>query len=157
MRPKTRKSARKRAPRRGLFGEIYRAAPLERVRLIKAGVAPGTVDDIAQAMGAPQDTVIRNLGIAKSTWARKRLQHEALEQNASEKVIGLATLIGQVEALVAEQGAPEGFDAAKWFRDWMKQPVPALGGRKPVELLDTKEGQQIVSGLLDAIRAGAYL
>lgn len=142
---------------RSLFGEIYRAAPLERVRLIKAGVAPGTVGDIAQAMGAPQDSVIRNLGIPKSTWARKRLQHQPLEQNASEKVIGLATLIGQVEALVAEQGAPAGFDAAKWFRDWMKQPVPALGGRKPVELLDTKEGQQIVSGLLDAIRAGAYL
>ena len=70
---------------------------------------------------------------------------------------GLATLIGQVEALVAEQGAPAGFDAARWFREWMKQPVPALGGRRPVELLDTREGQQIVSGLLEAIRAGAYL
>jgi putative toxin-antitoxin system antitoxin component (TIGR02293 family) len=154
---KTRKPARKRAQRRGLFGEIYRAAPLERLKLIKDGVAPGTVGDIAQAMGAPQDTVIRNLGIPRSTWARKRAQHAPLEQNASEKVIGLATLIGQVEALVAEQGTPEGFDAAKWFREWMKQPVPALGGRKPVELLDTREGQQIVSGLLDAIGAGAYL
>jgi putative toxin-antitoxin system antitoxin component (TIGR02293 family) len=154
---RTRKPAKKRAPRRGLFGEIYRAAPLERLKLIKAGVAPGTVGDIAQAMGAPQDTVIRNLGIPRSTWARKRAQHAPLEQNASEKVIGLATLIGQVEAMVAEQGAPAGFDAAKWFREWMKQPVPALGGRKPLELLDTREGQQIVSGLLDAIRAGAYL
>ena len=143
--------------RAGRFGEVYRAAPLERVKLIKAGVAPDTVGDIAEAMGAPQEAVIRDLGIARSTWARKRSQHAPLEQHASEKVVGLATLIGQVETLVEEQGAPAGFDAAKWFRDWMRQPVPALGGRKPVELLDTKEGQQIVSGLLDAIRAGAYL
>jgi putative toxin-antitoxin system antitoxin component (TIGR02293 family) len=143
--------------RAGRFGEVYRAAPMDRVKLIKAGVAPDTVGDIAEAMGAPQEAVIRDLGIARSTWARKRAQHAPLEQNASEKVIGLATLIGQVETLVEEQGAPEGFDAAKWFRDWMRRPVPALGGRRPVELLDTREGQQIVSGLLDAIRAGAYL
>jgi putative toxin-antitoxin system antitoxin component (TIGR02293 family) len=148
---------KKTALRAGRFGDVYRAAPLERVKLIKAGVAPATVGDIAEAMGAPQEAVIRNLGIPKSTWARKRSQQAPLEQNASEKVIGLATLIGQVETLAEEQGAPAGFDAAKWFRDWMRQPVPALGGRKPVELLDTKEGQQIVSGLLDAIRAGAYL
>jgi putative toxin-antitoxin system antitoxin component (TIGR02293 family) len=139
------------------FGEVYRAGALERVELIKAGVAPAAVDDIAQAMGAPQETVIRNLGIPKSTWARKRAQHAPLESHASEKVVGLAALIGQVETLAEEQGAPAGFDAAKWFRDWMRQPVPALGGRRPVELLDTREGQRIVSELLDAIRAGAYL
>jgi putative toxin-antitoxin system antitoxin component (TIGR02293 family) len=150
-------SRKKSGLRAGRFGEVYRAAPMERVKLIKAGVAPDAVGDIAEAMGAPQEAVIRDLGIARSTWARKRAQHAPLEQNASEKVIGLAALIGQVETLVEEQGAPAGFDAAKWFRDWMRQPVPALGGRRPVELLDTREGQQIVSNLLDAIRAGAYL
>jgi putative toxin-antitoxin system antitoxin component (TIGR02293 family) len=155
--PKASKTPKKRASRRRLFRDLYRAAPLERLKLIKAGVAPAAVGDIAQAMGAPQQAVIRELGIPRSTWARKRARHAPLESNASEKVIGLAALIGQVEALVAEQGAPEGFDAARWFREWMKQPVPALGGRKPVELLDTREGQQIVAGLLDAIRAGAYL
>jgi putative toxin-antitoxin system antitoxin component (TIGR02293 family) len=141
----------------GWFGNIYRAAPIERVEIIKAGVAPTTVGDIADAMGAPREAVIRNLGISKSTWARKKSEQAPLEQNASEKVMGLATLIGQVEALVNEQGRPEGFDAARWFHQWIQEPVPALGGRKPAELLDTKEGQQIVSGLLDAIRAGAYL
>jgi putative toxin-antitoxin system antitoxin component (TIGR02293 family) len=143
--------------RPGLFGKIYRASPIERVDIIKAGVAPGTVGDIADAMGAPREVLIRNLGIPKSTWARKQSQQIPLERNASEKVMGLATLIGQVETLVSEQGRPESFDAAKWFHEWIEEPVPALGGRKPAELLDTKEGQQIVSGLLDAIRAGTYL
>lgn len=141
----------------GKFEKIYRARPLERVRVIKAGVAPGAIQDIALAMGSPQEVVIQQLGIPRSTWARKRSEQTPLEENASEKVMGLATLIGQVQSLVREQGDPKGFDAAKWLQGWIEQPVPALGGRKPAELLDTREGQQIVSGLLDAIRAGAYL
>lgn len=148
---------KKRVLASGNFVKIYRAGRLERVRVIKAGVAPAAVKDIAAAMGSPQEVVIRQLGISRSTWARKRSQQVPLEQNASEKVMGLATLIGQVESLVKEQGEPKGFDAAKWLQGWIEQPVPALGGRKPAELLDTREGQQIVSGLLDAIRAGAYL
>jgi putative toxin-antitoxin system antitoxin component (TIGR02293 family) len=148
---------KKRALSTGNFEKIYRARPLERVRVIKAGVAPAAVKDIADAMGSPQELVIKKLGIPRSTWARKRSQQTPLEQSASEKVMGLATLIGQVESLVKEQGEPKGFDAAKWLQGWIEQPVPALGGRKPADLLDTREGQQIVSGLLDAIRAGAYL
>lgn len=148
---------KKRVLSAGKFEKIYRAGRLERVRVIKAGVAPAAVKDIAVAMGSPQEVVIKNLGISRSTWARKRSQQVPLEQHASEKVMGLAALIGQVESLVKEQGEPKGFDAAKWLQGWIEQPVPALGGRRPAELLDTREGQQIVSGLLDAIRAGAYL
>jgi len=143
--------------RRGAFEKIYRASAIDKIEIIKCGVAPGTIGDIADAMGAATATLIRNLGIPKSTLARKKSKQAPLERDASEKVLGLATLIGQVETLVREQGEPKGFDAARWFHAWIEEPVPALGGRKPAELLDTKEGQQIVSGLIDAIRAGVYL
>jgi putative toxin-antitoxin system antitoxin component (TIGR02293 family) len=138
------------------FTAAYRAAPLERIDLIKRGVAAGTVVDLADAMGAASEAVIRSLGISRSTWARRRQQGAALEKEASERVVGLIALIGQVQDLVEEQGNPEGFDAAKWFYHWAEQPVPALGGRRPVELLDTKEGQQVVASLLASVRAGAY-
>src|SRR5437762_4299546 len=101
---------KKRVLAAGKFEEIYRAARLERVRVIKAGVAPAAVKDIAVAMGSPQEVVIKNLGISRSTWARKRSQQVPLEQHASEKVMGLAALIGQVESLVKEQRQPKGFD-----------------------------------------------
>jgi putative toxin-antitoxin system antitoxin component (TIGR02293 family) len=138
------------------FTAAYRAGPLERIEVIKQGLAPATVGRIAQAMDAPYETVIRALGISKSTLARKRQQGAALEKDASERVMGLLMLIGQIQALVEEQGRAEGFDAAKWFHNWAGQPVPALGGRKPEELLDTREGQQVVSSLLESMRAGAY-
>jgi putative toxin-antitoxin system antitoxin component (TIGR02293 family) len=138
------------------FTAAYRAGPLERIDVIKRGIAPATVVDIADAMGAAYEAVIRSLGISKSTLARKRQQGAALEKEASERVMGLLALIGQVQTLVEEQGRPQGFDAAKWFHNWAEQPVPALGGKKPAELLDTKEGQQVVSSLLESMRAGAY-
>ena len=138
------------------FAQVYRAQPLARIEVIKRGVAATAVDGIASAMGSPQETVIRNLGISKSTLARKRQQRAPLEKEQSELVVGLAKLIGQVAALVEEQGDSTGFDAAKWFHRWAEEPVPALGGRKPEELLDTKEGQQVVANLLETIRAGAY-
>ena len=51
---------------------------------------------------------------------------------------------------------PTEFNAAEWVAQWLAQPVAALGGRKPGELMDTAEGQAIVSNLLDRAVSGAY-
>jgi uncharacterized protein (DUF2384 family) len=71
-------------------------------------------------------------------------------------VIGFAKLVGQVQTLVNESGDPESFDAARWLAQWLERPMPALGGRPPAEYMDTAEGQQIVAGLLERTRGGAY-
>ncbi|MFZ3141241.1 antitoxin Xre/MbcA/ParS toxin-binding domain-containing protein [Polaromonas sp.] len=68
----------------------------------------------------------------------------------------LIELIGQVQAMVRESGAPAGFDPARWLGAWIGQPVPALGGRKPIEFLDTAEGRKAVSVLLSQMQSGAY-
>ena len=75
---------------------------------------------------------------------------------AKTRVIGLARLVGQVETMVRESGDPAGFDAARWVSAWLKQPNPALGGRRPIELMDTVTGQEVVSGLLTRMQSGAY-
>src|ERR671914_742985 len=78
------------------FARIFESPSLEKIDVIKAGVAPDVVEDLADAMGAPQEAVIRNLGIVKSTWSRKRQQKVPLEKDESERLMGLAALIGQV-------------------------------------------------------------
>lgn len=142
--------------RKGTFKMIYGARPFERIEVIKAGVAPAALGVIADAMGTRHEVVARNLGIPKSTWARKRQQHSPLEKGQSELVMGLATLIGQVESMLDEQPRPRGIEAGKCFFKWAEDPIPALGGKAPAELLDTYEGQQIVATLLNTIAMGAY-
>jgi uncharacterized protein (DUF2384 family) len=58
--------------------------------------------------------------------------------------------------MVEESGNPEGFDAQNWVSHWLREPVPALGGERPVDLLDTMEGQALVSETLARMQSGSY-
>jgi uncharacterized protein (DUF2384 family) len=72
-----------------------------------------------------------------------------------ERVIGVAKLVAQIEAMIQDSGDPRGFDAAAWVSRWVNEPVPALGAR-PIDLLDTMEGQTLVSATLAQMQSGAY-
>ena len=68
----------------------------------------------------------------------------------------LARLVDQVQAMVERGGDSEGFDATKWLTTWLDQPLPALGGVRPVKYLDTSAGQAIVSHMLAMMESGVY-
>ena len=68
----------------------------------------------------------------------------------------MARLVGQVQAMVNESGDPTAFNAAEWVARWLEDPLAALGGQRPAELIDTAEGQAIVSNLLARIQSGAF-
>ena len=87
---------------------------------------------------------------------RKSRDQKRLSSDESSRVIGMARLVGQVQAMVEESGDPEGFDAAPWVAQWLEQPLPALGGRRPAELMDTPEGESLVSNLVARLQTGAY-
>jgi hypothetical protein len=53
-------------------------------------------------------------------------------------------------------GTAEGFDASRWVGEWLERPLPALGGAKPAEYMDTMEGQELISRLLAQAQSGAY-
>jgi uncharacterized protein (DUF2384 family) len=68
----------------------------------------------------------------------------------------VASLVSQVQSIVEQSGDPAGFDAAQWVAHWIETPVLALGGRMPIELLDTAEGRDQVSKVLAMTQSGAY-
>ena len=84
------------------------------------------------------------------------MRAEHLSPEDSEKVVGVAKLIGQVEEMVRQSGDMKDFDAPRWLAAWLQQAVPALGGARPIDLLDTLEGQAMISRLLSQIESGAY-
>lgn len=68
----------------------------------------------------------------------------------------VAELTAQVERMVFESGDPHGFDAAAWVRQWIIQPIPALGSHCPVEFFDDADGRTRVVRLLAMTQSGAY-
>jgi len=138
------------------FSEVYRMQPLERIDMIRTGLEPSFLAEIAQAMDRTRESVAKLMGLSLSTVERKQKKHELLSPEQSERLMGTLKLIGQVQAMVEESGNPEGFDAAQWFGQWVDRPLAALGGRQPAELMDTAEGREMVSRLLAAAQSGAY-
>lgn len=67
-----------------------------------------------------------------------------------------ASLVSEVEAMMSQSGGPANFDASKWVHDWVRQKVPALNGMRPIELLDTEQGRELVSTTLARMQSGAY-
>lgn len=144
------------APRKGWFEAVFAQAPTERVATAKRGVPATYLAHLAKATGEPKERVIALLGLSRATVDRKARENRPLSVVESERVLGLAKVIGQAQAMVDESGDPAGFDAARWLASWLERPLPALGGRAPAGFMDTAEGQQIVSDLLARARGGAY-
>lgn len=139
-----------------LYADVFDMEPMERIRRIRRGLHAGSVLRLATAMGRSKASVADMMGLAVSTVDRKALKGERLSPDQSERVMGLVKLIGQVQAMVRESGDPTGFDAAKWFSGWLDTPLPAIGGKPPSSLMNTAEGRQMISRLLEAMRIGTY-
>ncbi len=80
---------------------------------------------------------------------------------ASKVSLGIATadfdpLLRQVERMLEECGGPAGFDARAWLTAWLDGPLPAYGGRKPIDYLGTAEGFDLVSRTLAQMQSGAF-
>jgi len=147
-------SSRKRGS--AYYARVYRASPLERIAMIRRGVPATQAKRIFTDLAFSQAAALKALKLSAATVNKKAKQNQALSPSESERVIGMAGLVGQLEAMVEESGDARGFEAASWMSRWLSEPLPALGGARPVDLIDTMEGQALVSTTLSQIQSGAY-
>jgi putative toxin-antitoxin system antitoxin component (TIGR02293 family) len=138
------------------FAHLFVMTPLERAGLVETGVPSAMVNDISKAMDVSKERFYALSGLSRATVTRKIAANRALTPDESERVVGIAKLIGQVQSIVNESGNPEGFEAGQWFHEWISRPLPALGGHKPEEYLQTADGREAVSRLLAQMQSGAY-
>lgn len=135
---------------------LYRSSPVELIKLIRSGVPASGVKRIVSDLRLDQKSALRALNLKTATINRKATRNESLSRDESERVIGMARLVGQLQSIVEESGDPQGFDAPAWLSRWLREPLPALGGQQPLELLDTMEGQALVASALAKLQSGAY-
>jgi putative toxin-antitoxin system antitoxin component (TIGR02293 family) len=129
---------------------------VERIGLVRAGVPAKLLTTLAADMQVPRERLYAWLGIARTTANRKVKDSGVLSQEDSERALGIARLVGQVQRIVEESGEPEGFDAARWTAAWLAQPNDALGGQSPGAFMDTADGRALVAGLVSQMQSGAY-
>ncbi len=115
-----------------------------------------TVVELARRMSITKERLFATLGLPRATVDRKVRENKALSPDESSRVLGVVRLVGHAQTLVDESGEPQDFNAAQWVANWLAQPMPALAGHCPAELMDTAEGQAIVANLLERAQSGAY-
>jgi uncharacterized protein (DUF2384 family) len=114
--------------------DLYRQSPQARIKLIRSGVKAGDAKRMISDLHFDQQAVFDALSLKTATVNRKAARDEALSADESERVLGMASMVGQIEAMFEESGDPEGFDATEWLSHWLREPLAALGGEAPHKL-----------------------
>jgi uncharacterized protein (DUF2384 family) len=165
-RPVARGHARARSARHGArhlsldeyVATVERATPMQRIELERAGVPGKLIKALSTRMKLPTSRMFGILGLPKATAEKKAARGESVGGSAGYSALGMATLLAKAQEMATDSGATStpGFDAGEWLGRWIELPQPALGGRRPSELLDTATGVQVVSRLLGSLVSGSY-
>lgn len=90
---------------------LYRVDPQARIAAIRKGIPAAMVAELSATMGMSKELLLGSLGLSRATISRKEKDDTALSKDESERVLGVASLIGKAQAMVEESGDPTGFDA----------------------------------------------
>lgn len=119
------------------------AAVIARAR---AGLPYATLEAIATRFEIPQDVLVRVLHLPPRTLARRK-KARRLSADESDRLLRLARVVARTEEVL---GSAERAGA------WLRGAVRALGGVRPLDLLDTDLGAQQVEQVLGRIEHGVY-
>ena len=121
-------------------------SPLKRIDLVRAGLPALVLDETAAVLGIAKSALIKAAGIPVSTAGAQQRSGKPLSSEHSEKIL---------RVLRATRRAEEVFGDKQEGRAWLTGDVPALGGRRPLDLLDTQDGYELVMNELERIIFGA--
>lgn len=138
--------------------QVHNATPLQIIEIERQGIASSFITDLSSRMDIPSSRVFSMLRVPKATAARKTSGDTLIDGRAGQATVGMVRLLAMAQDIVDESTAPEAahFDTLKWLGQWVERPQPALGGRKPAELLDTPTGVALVMRLLGSLQSGAF-
>ena len=119
------------------------------VQAIKTGIPYNLFELIKEKSPFNQEDWANFLGISTRTLLRNKLKHDfVFDSIPSEKIIELA----EVTAL-----GKEVFDTDAQFENWLHQTNFALGNLKPIDLLSSSYGKDLVMTELNKIDFGIFI
>lgn len=132
---------------------VYGAIPVEVfsnrktfIETSRKGIPGHWVKSVVTETGM-RETFLTILNVASSNLSSRVYQRKALGKETSEEVLDAVRLIKQAEDV---------WESRDMAIQWLKSPVPALDGQKPITLFDTFEGREWVSQVLTKIEYGDF-
>lgn len=123
-------------------------SPLQAHDLVTEGV---TVQVARQMMASfdilQRDEILRVVGISERTLQRGQAKNKLLDSNASDRALRLAKVTAQAIDVLGSQQAAE---------LWLSKPALALDQRRPIDLLQSSDGTDLVKTLLTRMDHGVY-
>lgn len=140
-----------------LVGRVMESPGTTLFDAVEAGVPTYLVNVIAGATGEAVGSVIDLIGVSQTTFRRKEDANAPLPDAAGHRVMGFLRVAATLRRLLEESGDPEqvkDFDMESWMAQWMREPLPELGGNTPGAMLRNPEGQRAVEQVLERMRGG---
>lgn len=137
--------------------DVGQATPVELFSATKEGVPSLLVELIESAFRWPQNFVTSVIGVAPTTYTRKRDAGEDLPEVVGQRVVSILRLEATLKRLLEESGDPDAlkhFDVNHWFSQWLLEPQPEIHGMQPAHLLWNQDGVRALELLLERMRGG---
>jgi putative toxin-antitoxin system antitoxin component (TIGR02293 family) len=114
------------------------------IGLIERGVPLASLSVLAEQEGLGPDDIDR-LIIPRRTLSHRKARNQPLNRTESERAIRIASITSLAE---------ETFANSEKARIWLRRETAALGGKRPLDLLETEPGARTVEQLLYRIGHG---
>lgn len=122
-------------------------AELRALDLVRDGLPVSVLKRLADLFGVPVIDIQLLVGLSKATGTRTRGKSAPLKAVASDRAYRLASVLALARDVFGDETNA---------REWFKEPIPALRGARPLDLLDTEVGTQEVIRVLGRIQYGVY-
>ena len=123
------------------------SSELELADVASKGLPSTTLTSLSGSLGWTRTELVKQLGIAPRTAARRLISKKALSSAESERVLRLARVLTR---------ATDVLESSESAKRWLVEPSTALGGRKPLSLLSTDIGTELVLNELGKIDYGFF-
>jgi len=117
--------------------------------LVTKGVSVAAAKQVMEAFQLIDETQLYDvLGISQKTMQRRAASAaKTLDPNASDRALRLVSVTSQAIDVLGSQDAAE---------RWLSSPAMGLDRRKPIDLLQSTEGTEMVKTLLTRMDYGVY-
>jgi putative toxin-antitoxin system antitoxin component (TIGR02293 family) len=119
---------------------------LEKMEATRAGISKKELERLKLKAALDYDQLAYILGVARATLINKK-GSERFSPMLSEKIMNLADIYSYGYEVFGDQ---------QEFNKWIFQPIAALGGKSPYDLLDNQYGREEVKNVIGRIDYGVY-